>query len=271
MKANDPQSATIEGTGYSLDELIDRDGINEELCYHIRSLDEPQQILFDLFNRFKERAAIVTSGQLSGMVLIQMAHENQLPFRVCTIDTLRLFPETYEFLDRVEAHYKVHIERITPDVKEVDRMVAHHGEYLFFDAKRKQEYCCEIRKVRPMQRLLDTLDVWFSGLRRDQSDNRRHIPKAEIIVHNGRPILKVNALANWPEARIWQFIHENNVPVNPLMQPQKYGQYYESLGCIICTTPIRPGEPKRMGRWRWQNAISAEDENKKECGIHYAI
>ncbi len=256
---------------YSLNELTNRNLINEELCYQVRLLEEPREILFYLFKRFKERAAIVTSGQLSGMVLIQMAHENKLPFRVCTIDTLRLFPETYEFLERVEAHYNIPIERITPDTGEVDRMVANHGEHLFFDSKQKQEYCCNIRKVKPMQRLLDTLDVWFSGLRRDQSGDRRYIPTVETIDHNGRPVLKVNPLADWPEARVWEFIHENDVPVNPLMKPQKHGHYYESIGCIICTTRIRPGEPKRAGRWRWQNTTSPEDENKKECGLHYAI
>ena len=245
--------------------------INEALCYEALSIEDPQQVLFHLFKRFEDRAAIVTSGQLSGMVLIQMAHENRLPFRVCTIDTLRLFPETYDFFERVEGHYGIQIERVTPDIREVEQMVATHGEYLFFDSKQKQEYCCDIRKVKPMRRLLNTLDVWFSGLRRDQSTDRRHTSKAEIFHQNGRPILKVNALADWPEARLWQFIHEKNVPVNPLMEPQKYAQYYESLGCIICTTPIRAGEPKRAGRWRWQSRGVSDDESKKECGLHYAI
>ena len=255
-----------------MDELINHNLINEELCYQIRLLEEPQEILFHLFKRFKERAAIVTSGQLTGTVLLHLAHENRLPFRVCTVDTLRLFPETYTFFEQVEARYNIRIERITPEPEEVERMVAQHGEYLFFDSKQKQQYCCDIRKVKPMQRLLDTLDVWFSGLRREQSDYRRHTPKAEIIEHNGRPILKVNALADWTEAQVWEFIRQHNIPVNPLLEPQNGGHYYESLGCIICTTPIRPGEPKRAGRWRWQNAMPAENtENKKECGIHYAI
>lgn len=254
-----------------MDELTNQDLINEELCHQVRSLEEPQEILFYLFKRFKERAAIVTSGQLSGMVLIHLAHANKLPFRVCTLDTLRLFPETYDFFAHVEERYEIHIERRTPDAEEIDRMLAHHGEYLFFDSKQKQEHCCQIRKVKPMQRLLDTLDVWFSGLRRDQSDDRRHVPKVQIINHKGRPVLKVNALADWPEARLWGFIHKKGVLVNPLMEPQKYGQYYESLGCTICTTPIMPGEPKRAGRWRWQNAPTSQNENKKECGLHYAI
>ena len=92
-----------EGLGIPLNELTNQDLINEELCYEVRLLEEPQEILFNLIKRFKERAAIVTSGQLSGMILLHMAYENKLPFRACTIDTLRLFPETYQFLERVEA------------------------------------------------------------------------------------------------------------------------------------------------------------------------
>ena len=250
-------------------ELAHQNLINKDLCYQVRSLQNPREMLFHLFKRFKKRAAIVTSGQLSGMVLVHMAYENRLPFRVCTIDTLRLFPEAYEFFKKVEARYNLRIERIQPHSQAIRSMVAQHGEYLFFDSKKKQEYCCHIRKVEPMQRLLNTLDVWFSGLRRDQSDNRQHVPKVEIHEHDGRSVLKVNPLADWTADQIWEFIYKNDIPVNPLLKPHNNGHYYESLGCIICTTPIKSGEPKRAGRWRWQNATSSD--NKKECGLHYAI
>jgi phosphoadenosine phosphosulfate reductase len=243
--------------------------ISDDLCYQVHLIEKPEEILFHLFKRFKERVAIVTSGQLSGMVLIHMAHENGLPFRVCTVDTLRLFPQTYDFFERVQARYNIHIERIQPDKEEVERMVSQHGEYLFFDSKEKQEYCCQIRKVRPMKSLLDTLDIWFAGLRRDQSEDRQHVPKAEIIDHDGHPVLKVNPLADWNTDRVWEFIREYDIPVNPLLKSDKNGHFYESLGCRICTTPIRPGEENRAGRWRWQNADSSD--NKKECGIHFAI
>ena len=162
-------------------ELVIQNLINKELCYQVRSLQNPQEMLFHLFKRFKKRAAIVTSGQLSGMVLVHMAYENRLPFRVCTIDTLRLFPEAYEFFQKIEARYNLHVERLQPHSQATKSMVAQHGEYLFFDSKKKQEYCCHIRKVEPMQRLLNTLDVWFSGLRRDQSDSRQHIPSWKFM------------------------------------------------------------------------------------------
>ena len=250
-------------------ELEHQNLINDELCYQVGSLQSPWDMLFHLFKRFKKRAAIVTSGQLSGMVLVHMAYENRLPFRVCTIDTLRLFPETYEFFKNVEERYDLQIERIQPHAQSLTSMVAEHGEFLFFDSKKKQEYCCHIRKVEPMQRLLNSLDVWFSGLRRDQSDSRQRVPKVGIHEHAGRSVLKVNPLADWTVDQIWEFVRENDIPVNPLLKTQKNGHSFESIGCIICTTPIKPGEPKRAGRWRWQNATSSE--NDKECGLHYAI
>ena len=244
--------------------------IDNALCQEIVLTETPQEILFSLFKRFKERAAIVTSGQLSGMILIHLAAENQLPFRVCTLDTLRLFPETYTFLEKVESRYGVQIEQIQPDPQEVKQMVSEHGEYLFFDSKAKQEYCCNIRKVRPMQRLLESLDVWITGLRRDQSEARKQLRKAEIISSTTHPVLKVNPLLQWTADAVWQFVRDNDIPVNPLLEADADGHVYESLGCMICTTPIKPGEPKRAGRWRWQNAPATE-ENTKECGLHYSI
>ena len=244
--------------------------VDNTLCQEIVLTETPQEILFSLFKRFKERAAIVTSGQLSGMILIHLAAENRLPFRVCTLDTLRLFPETYAFFEKVESRYGIQIEQIQPDPQEVQQMVTEHGEYLFFDSKAKQEFCCNVRKVRPMQQLLETLDVWITGLRRDQSDARQQLRKAEIISSTTHPVLKVNPLFQWTTDEVWQFVRDNDIPVNPLLAADADGHYYESLGCIICTTPIKPGEPKRAGRWRWQNAAPTT-ENDKECGLHYSI
>ena len=240
------------------------------LKHQITLKEDPQEILFCLFKQFNDRAAIVTSGQLSGMVQIHLAAESKLPFRVCTVDTFRLFPETYAFFDQVEERYGIEIERIQPNTTEVEEMITEHGEFLFFDSKAKQKYCCDVRKVRPMQELLETLDVWITGTRRDQSETRQNFQKVEIISSKTHPILKVSPLIHWTTEEVWQFVRENDVPINPLFRPDVHGHYYESLGCMTCTTRIRPGEPKRAGRWRWQNATDTE-ENDKECGLHYAI
>ena len=164
-----------------------------ELNREVERIENPQTILFELFKRFADRAAIITSGQITGMTLVQMAWENRLPFRVCTIDTGRLFPQTYDFLELAEDHYGIQIERVSADPDTINRMVTQHGEYLFFDSQAKQEYCCKIRKVNPQERLLDTLDVWFTGLRRDQSEFRQQVPKVQLIDHQQRTILKVSA------------------------------------------------------------------------------
>lgn len=232
--------------------------------------ENPQDILFCLFKHFNDRAAIVTSGQLTGMVQIHMAAESQLPFRVCTIDTLRLFPETYTFFEQVEERYGIEIERIQPDPIEVDNMMTEHGEYLFFDSRAKQKFCCDVRKIRPMQELLESLDVWITGTRKDQSESRQNLQKVDIVSSKTHSILKVSPLIEWTTKEVWSFVHKHDIPVNPLFKPDANGHYYDSLGCMTCSTRIRPREPKRAGRWRWQNATDTE-ENDKECGLHYSI
>ena len=241
-----------------------------QLKQKISLTENPQDILFCLFKHYNDRAAIVTSGQLSGMVQIHMAAESQLPFRVCTIDTLRLFPETYTFFDQIEERYGIEIERIQPNLNEVNEMVSEHGEYLFFDSRAKQQFCCDVRKVRPMRKLLESLDVWITGTRRDQSESRQKLQKVEVVSSETHPILKVSPLIDWSIDAVWSYVKKHDIPVNPLFQPDADGHYYDSLGCMTCTTRIRPGEAKRAGRWRWQNATDSEADNK-ECGLHYAI
>jgi phosphoadenylyl-sulfate reductase (thioredoxin) len=206
------------------------------------------------------RAGIVTSFQDTGCVMIDLMSRAAPGMRVMTVDTLRLHEETYQVMRDVEARYGITVERFTPDPARLQRMVAQHGEFLFFDSKPKQEHCCNIRKVEPNQRALDTLDVWFTGLRRDHSASRGNTPKASIVDRDGRKILKLAPLADWDQARIDAYIAEHNVPKNAL-----YDQGYSSIGCSICTTPTRPQESKRAGRWRWFNYLDADD---KECGIH---
>lgn len=221
---------------------------------------EPDALLGWAQAQFGERAAIVTSFQNTGCVMIDMAHRAGLGMRVATVDTLRLPPETYDLMDRIEAHYGIAIERFQPDPDRLKRMVAQHGEFLFFDSKPKQEHCCSIRKVEPNNRILDTLDLWITGLRRDHSATRQDTGRAEVVRQKGRQLVKLSPLADWTEEQVWAYIDEHDVPYNTL-----YDQGYTSLGCTICTTPTRPGEAKRAGRWRWFNYLENED---KECGIH---
>ncbi|VAV83446.1 Adenylyl-sulfate reductase [thioredoxin] [hydrothermal vent metagenome] len=211
------------------------------------------------FENFGERAAIGTSFQLSGSVIIELAGRVADNFRVFTIDTGRLHPETLDMVGKVEQRYGVEVERFTPDAARVRDMVERFGEYLFFTDKTKQEYCCKVRKVEPNQRALATMDVWITGLRRDQSGYRKDVKKAEIVSEDGRDILKLAPLAHWDIDKINSFIKDNDLPVNELFK-----KGYDSIGCVICSTPLVAGEAPRSGRWRWQTG----GDDKKECGIH---
>jgi phosphoadenylyl-sulfate reductase (thioredoxin) len=208
-----------------------------------------------------DRAGIVTSFQNTGCVTIDMAHRAGLGLRVITIDTLRLHPETYNLIERIEKSYGLEIERFRPDPERLSSMIDRHGEYLFFDSPAKQKYCCQIRKVEPNQRALATLDVWVTGLRQGQSASRTRVKKATVVSSGGREILRLSPLVDWTDEQVEAYIGKHDVPYNTL-----YDQGYTSIGCVICATPTRPGEDKRAGRWRWFNHLG--DDHNKACGIH---
>jgi phosphoadenylyl-sulfate reductase (thioredoxin) len=222
---------------------------------------EPEELIAWAHSEYGNRAGIITSFQNTGCVMIDMASRVAPGMRVLTVDTLRLPDETYAFMDTIEKRYGIAIERFKPDPERVARMIDQHGEYLFFDSKPKQEYCCRIRKVEPNQRALETVDVWITGLRQDQSDARKETPKASIIMQGDHRIIKLSPLVDWTEEQVRQYLSDNEVPYNPL-----YDMGYTSIGCKICTTPTKPWEDSRAGRWRWFN--QGKDGGSKECGIH---
>jgi phosphoadenylyl-sulfate reductase (thioredoxin) len=207
------------------------------------------------------RAALFTSFQKTGCVMMDMAHRTAPGLRVLTVDTLRLPQETHDVMAALEAKYGLRIERFAPDPERVARMVGDHGEYLFFDSREKQEHCCAVRKVEPNRRALATVDIWITGLRRDQSAFRKATPKAAVVVQDGRTLLKLCPLIDWTGEAVDGYIAANGVPYNGL-----YDKGYTSIGCVVCSTPTRPGEDPRAGRWRWMNQLAEAD--KKECGIH---
>ncbi len=230
---------------------------------------KPEELLAWAASAHGCRAAIVTSFQDTGCAMIDMAHRIGANLRVVTVDTLRLHPETYDLIDRIEERYGIEIERFKPDPDRLRRMIEDHGEFLFFDSKLKQEHCCHIRKVEPNDRALATLDVWFTGLRRDHSQARRQADKASYVdaIDTSRPgghvrkIVKIAPLVDWTADRVREYMKEYDVPHNAL-----YDQGYTSIGCIICSTPTLAWEEKRAGRWRWFN--EREEGAQKECGIH---
>ncbi len=246
--------------------------IDQNLVHKLENIQDPGELMAELFRIFGDRAAIGISGQWTGVTLIDMAIRAGIPKpRVFTVDTLRLFPETYDLMRELEKKYNIKIEKAVPDFEAVSKMVREHGEMIFFDSKAKQEYCCKIRKVDPNNKILDTLDVWITGLRADQSNARSQIKRVGIIQQKQRDgtehlLLKVTPLIKWTEEKVKDYIRTYNVPVHKLLEIERDGWHYASLGCIICTTPIGPHETRRAGRWRWFNYELNDD--KKECGLH---
>lgn len=213
-----------------------------------------EEILAWTWERFGPRAAIGTSFQGAGLVIIHLARKCGLEFPVFTLDTGLLFRETTELRKRLEDFFGTKIESLEPDLT-VGEQADIHGPELW---KRDPDLCCTVRKVLPLRDKLADLDCWIAGLRREQSRTRAAIDIIEVYVFDetsGREIVKLNPVANWPRDRIWQYIRQQRIPYNPLQD-----RGFRSIGCQPCTRLTVNGEGERAGRWT--------GFNKVECGIH---
>ena len=159
-------------------------------------------------------------------------------------------------MESVRQRYGIPVEIVFPERDEVEHLVAFHGPNLFYSSVQARQRCCDVRKVRPLERKLETLKAWATGLRRDQSDTRAAIPKVD---RDPAGRIKICPLADWSADRVEEYIAKHDVPVHPL-----YARGYTSIGCAPCTRAVQPGESERAGRWWW------EQDAKKECGIHFA-
>ena len=198
--------------------------------------------------------AIATAFQAEGMVILDIAASISPAVRVFTLDTGRLPEETYRMIETVRERYGVTVETVAPDTGEVEAMVSLHGPNLFYREVALRNLCCEVRKVRPLERKLRELKAWVAGLRRGQNESRADVRKIEEI--EGK--LKLSPLADWTAADVSEYIRKHDVPVHPL-----YAAGYRSIGCAPCTRAVAPGEDERAGRWWW------ELDGSKECGIHF--
>lgn len=176
--------------------------------------------------------------------------------RIVTIDTGRLPEATYELLDRVREHFGIDVEVITPNPADVEPMVRERGVNLFYHSRDERLRCCEVRKVRPLGRVLSGAGGWITGLRRDQSKGRASTLKATLDLEHGA-IVKVAPLADWSSDDVWAHIREHGLPYNAL-----HDQGYPSIGCAPCTRAVAAGEDERSGRWWW------ETDGARECGLH---
>lgn len=204
--------------------------------------------------------AISFSGA-EDVVLIDMAVSINPNVQVFTLDTGRLNPETYEFIEKVRQHYGITIDVRTPDQQALQNFVKEKGLFSFYEDGHQQ--CCGIRKIEPLKQKLATLDAWITGQRRDQSPGTRsNIELIELdaaFKGRGDKLTKYNPLANWSSAQVWEYIKMFDVPYNQL-----HAQGYVSIGCAPCTRPTLPNQHEREGRWWWEN------QDHKECGLHAA-
>ena len=217
----------------------------------------PRTILKSALTHF-DNIAISFSGA-EDVVLIDMALQIRKDIQVFSLDTGRLHPETYRFMEKIRKHYQIDIEILSPDRQQLDSFVKEKGLFSFYDDGHQQ--CCGIRKVEPLRRKLATLDAWITGQRKDQSlDTRGDIPEVQHDAGFSGPdkqLIKFNPLLNWSSAQVWDYIEAYQVPFNEL---HKNG--YISIGCEPCTRPVLPNQHERAGRWWW------EETTKKECGLH---
>ncbi len=219
----------------------------------------PQEILEEAFQRY-EQIAVSFSGA-EDVVLVDMAAQFGIPFRAFSLDTGRLHPETYRYLDTVREHYGIELEITFPDASEVEALV--NGKGLSSFRTDGHQACCQVRKVAPLRRKLAGLDAWITGQRRDQSPGTRNalavVELDAAFSTEARPLVKFNPLAGWSSAAVWDYIRANDVPYNPL-----HARGFVSIGCEPCTRAVLPNQHEREGRWWWESAAD------KECGLHAA-
>lgn len=209
----------------------------------------PLRILEWAAERFAPRIALATGFGVEGCVLVDLIARQRLSIGVFSLDTGLLFPETYELWRRLEERYGVSIRAVRPD-QTVDEQARAHGERLW---ERHPDRCCGLRKLAPLGAALAGLDAWVSAIRRDQTRERAAARAVETDPRFG--LVKVNPLVAWTQAEVWAYVRAHDVPVNPL-----HDRGYPSIGCFPCTSPVRPGEDPRAGRWRGLG--------RTECGMH---
>lgn len=217
---------------------------------------QPQEIMPKV-GQLLPNSVLAFSGA-EDVALIHMAVKQNLDPTIINLDTGRLHPETYRYIEQVRNHFEVQIESIFPDADLLNDFIKNKGLYSFY--KDGHEECCQIRKVLPLQNRLASVDAWITGQRRDQSPTRVDVPIIEIDAKFSTPshqVIKINPLSAWTSAQVWSYIRLLELPYNEL-----HDRGMVSIGCEPCTRPIGPGQHEREGRWWWEEATI------KECGLH---
>jgi phosphoadenosine phosphosulfate reductase len=224
----------------------------EETRHHLDALNGPEGLRW-VADHF-QHAKFASSFGEEDQVITHLIASQQLNINIFTLDTGRLFQETYDLIDLTRRHYKINIDVLFPDAAEVEKYVKDKGINGFYDSVENRKACCAIRKIHPLNRALAGADIWITGLRKSQSANRQLMQKVEWSTEYN--LIKYNPLFDWSDEDMRQYIDLHKIPVNPL---HKRG--FPSIGCAPCTRAISAGEDLRAGRWWWEGTA-------KECGLH---
>ena len=213
-----------------------------------------EETLAFLANEYKDKVVFSTSFGQEDQVITALIAKNDLPITIFTLDTGRLFQETYDVFHKTLKKYKKEIKVYFPEATAVEQLLQEKGPNSFYESVSNRKECCYIRKVAPLTKALKGNAVWITGLRAEQSENRNDLKFFEY--DENFEIIKFNPLLKWTLEEVQKYIDENNVPQNAL---HKKG--FVSIGCVPCTRAIAPGEDIRAGRWSWESS-------HKECGLH---
>ena len=238
-------------------DLLEADAVAlaQRLDVHLASLASLEERIHAICEFIPGRIAFSSSLGIEDQAITNAIAAEEARVDVFTLDTGRHFPETLETLFETEARYGLRVRVVFPEAKEVENLVAEDGIMGFRYSIDARKACCEIRKVRPLNRALAGASAWITGLRREQSQGRSHVPFAQYDA--GQKLIKLNPIADWSLEQLEAYVADNHVPVNAL-----HSKGFPSIGCQPCTRAILPGEDIRAGRWWWEN------ENAKECGLH---
>jgi phosphoadenosine phosphosulfate reductase len=212
-------------------------------------------VLVHLTNQWPEQVCFSTSFSYEDQVITDLIHRSGVRINLFTLDTGRLFGETYSTWTRTLEYFKLPIQAYYPDAEEIAGYVQQFGPNAFYESVELRKNCCQIRKVGPLKRALRGRAVWITGLRSEHSPNRKELQPIEWDPVN--EVIKYHPLLHWTDEQVQAYIHQHHIPYNPL-----HDKGFLSIGCAPCTRAIEPGEDMRAGRWWW------EDASKKECGLH---
>jgi len=215
----------------------------------------PEEVLMFAIDHFGQKITFASSLGAEDQVITDMLSKIKRNITIFTLDTGRMFPETYDILEKTCNYYNIRIKVYFPDYKKVEEMVEEKGINLFYRSVENRQRCCFLRKKEPLKRAFQGMDAWICGLRKEQSVTRINNKVVEWDEQNG--LFKINPVIDWSEQELWDYIRQHKVPYNEL-----HDKGFPSIGCQPCTRAVKPGEDVRAGRWWW------EEPEKKECGLH---